>query len=157
MIKIYTVDGGFTHAGKSYRIMGDGYDHSLYLWSSPDGVRLYEGNTYAGREIPLTSLVDEIVKRKGVEIFNENVEKGKEYGERKWNELREELEKEHHFCPFCDFPKDVQDAEWKVIPSIEELRKHIAQYHLRASSDISIIDNKKVEYRNVKLSEEVKA
>ena len=157
MIRIYTVDGKLTHVGKSYRIMGEGNYHALYLWSSPEGVRLYEGSTYDGREIPLTSLVDEIVRRKGAEIFNENVEKGKEYGEGKWNELKEKLEKEYHFCPFCDFPKDVEDAKWKLIPSIEKLREHIAQYHLRVSSDISIMDNKKVEYRSVKLSEEMRA
>ena len=157
MIRIYAVDGKLTHAGKSYLVLEDGFGASLYLWSSPEGIRLYTGSTYEGREIPLASLVEEIVKRKGAEVFRQNRDDGKAWGEREWNKLKEEFEKEYHFCPFCDFPKDVQDAEWKLIPSIEELRKHIAQYHLRTSSDISIVDSKKVEYRSVRLSEEAKA
>ena len=157
MIRIDTLDGKLTHVARSYKIMEDGYGASLYLWYSPKGIGLYRGSEYDGREIPLSSLPDEIIKHTSREIFDKSEQAGRVHGEREWNALKEELEKEHHFCPFCDFPKDVQDAEWKIIPSIEELRKHIVQYHLRVSSDISIVDNKKVEYRNVKLSEGVTA
>ena len=158
MIKIFTLDPEkkYIHTAKSYKVMEDGFGASLYLWSSPEGIRLYRGSTYDGREIPLASLASEIIKNETRKIFDEKAQEGKEYGERKWNELKEKLEKEYHFCPFCDFPKDAQDAEWGIIPSIDELRKHIAQYHLRVSSDVSIVGRKKDGYRNVKLSEEVK-
>ena len=159
MIKIFTLDpkNVFTHTSKTYKVLDHGYGTSLYLWSSPEGIRLYRGSEYEGTEIPLASLNGEIVKNESRKIFEEKAQEGRKYGESEWNKLKEKLQREYHFCPFCDFPKDVQDAEWKIIPSIEELRKHISQYHLRVSSDISIVDNKKVEYRNVKLSEGVTA
>ena len=157
MIRIFTLDKKYTHTGKSYLIMGDGNRTSLYLWSSPEGVRLYEENTTEGREIPLTSLVDEIVRRKGEEVFSKSRENGKERGEMEWNELKEKLEKEYHFCPFCDFPSDVHDANWKLIPSIERLKSHISERHLKVSAALSVEDSKSNRYKDVKFVEEVKA
>ena len=139
MISIRTLDGKYTHTARSLKITEEGYGTSLYLWSTPEGIKLYQGSEYEGHELPMSSLVDEITKHKGREIYDESARKGKEYGERSWKELKENLEKEYHFCPFCKFPDDVQDANRKMLGSMEELRKHIAQSHLSISTDVKVI------------------
>ena len=139
MISIRTLDGKYTHTARSVKVTEEESRNSLYLWSSPEGIRLYMGNKYEGHELPMSSLVDEITKHKGREIYEESIREGKEYGERSWKELKETLEKEYHFCPFCKFPEDVQSANWKVLGSMEELRKHIAGSHLSISTDVKVI------------------
>ena len=139
MIGIRTLNGKYTHTARSLKITEEGYHMSLYLWSTPEGIRLYQGNEYEGHELPMSSLVEEITKHKGREIYDESIREGKEHGERRWKELKENLEKEYHFCPFCKFPDDLQNANWEILGSMEELRKHIAQSHLSISTDVKVL------------------
>ena len=157
MMRIRTLNNEWTHTTKFVKIFGDGYSGNLFLFSSPKGeVKFAVGSTYEAEELPIESLADKIISTKGPNVFREYEARGREYGEREWNELKGKLEKEHYFCPFCDFPSDVQSANWKLIPSIERLKSHISERHLKVSATLSVEDSKSNRYKDVKFVEEVK-
>ena len=158
MMQIRTLNNEWTRTTKFVKIFDNGYYGNLFLFSSSKGeVKFAEGNTYEAQELPIESLADKIISTKGPNIFNEYEARGKAYGEREWNELKEKLEKEHYFCPFCDFPSDVHSANWKLIPSIERLKSHISERHLKVSATLSVEDSKSNRYKDVKFAEEEKA
>ena len=157
-MQIRTLNNEWTRTTKFVKIFDNGYYGNLFLFSSSKGeVKFAEGNTYEAQELPIESLADKIISTKGPNIFNEYEARGKAYGEREWNELKEKLEKEHYFCPFCDFPSDVHSANWKLIPSIERLKSHISERHLKVSATLSVEDSKSNRYKDVKFAEEEKA
>ena len=141
MVRIHTSDG-IKRTSKVLKLYhSSSYYGSIYLWTDGNNIRAYSGSEYEGNEVSMDSVIKDIISQYGTDVYYKRKKEAEESGLEAWNKFKEKFEKEHYVCPFCALPDSPRLADNVIFPDREELRKHIANNHLKIESQVKIVND----------------